>query len=700
MAVLNKLRNSTWVLIVVLVSLGLFVASDYFSNSNKYSFGGSNQSVGEIDGKKISLQDFDVRYKNLLTQIASNGSGETEENKDQASMYAWQQFIQEMVFDKEYEKLGVDVSVEEAGKLLYSEDAHPTIKKYFSNNGVFNPSNVIEFKNQQAKKDPKLMEQFELIINQIIGEVKYRKYNSLLSKSLYATNLDAEDDLLSAQGNINGKSITLNFANIEDKTIKFTDADLKEYINKHKDEFKQKASRDLEYILVDVSPTQADTMALVNELAAELPTFNAAENDSIYVTLNNSLTPFDTNYQSRGSYDKTIENRLFSATKDSAFGPVFYNGGYSLFKVIDTKKDSNFYFHAIKVEIPIKGATNADTALALANAKKLISEAGSSANALDFYNGKINSGEVIYAQDLGWLREGSQMIEVNKAIKTMTAGQSVAIKTMAGVSIVKLLEPKSYDLIKVAELRRNVEPLQATEDAAFQKASNFRSALTGKTGEFDELTKKMGIPKSVANNVKEFDKTMTGIPGTREVVRWAYAEDREEGDNSDVITCDNLLIVANLKRIKEEGTADVEDVREKVTRLVINEKKAEILKAKFDKAMQSSKSMDQIAAAVQSIVQPFNNINFNAQSVPFAGNDPKLIGYVCGLKVNQISRPIISNDGVHVIMVENASFPQVPSDLSMNKMMVYAQKKQQVYNLVQEALKKARNVKDERGKFY
>ena len=114
MAVLNKLRNSTWVLIVVLVSLGLFVASDYFSNSNKYSFGGSNQSVGEIDGKKISLQDFDVRYKNLLTQIASNGSGETEENKDQASMYAWQQFIQEMVFDKEYEKLGVDVSVEEA----------------------------------------------------------------------------------------------------------------------------------------------------------------------------------------------------------------------------------------------------------------------------------------------------------------------------------------------------------------------------------------------------------------------------------------------------------------------------------------------------------------------------------------------------------------------------------------------------------
>lgn len=700
MAVLNKLRNSTWVLIVVLVSLGLFVASDYFSSSNKYNFGGSDQNVGEIDGKKISLTNFDERYKNLLAQIASNGSGETEENKEQASMYAWQQFVQEMVVDKEFEKLGIDVSNEEAGKLLYSEDAHPTIKKYFSNNGVFSPSNVIGFKNEQAKKDPKLMQQFELIINQIMGEVKYRKYNSLLTKSLYATSLDAEDELLSAQGNINGKSITLNYANIDDKIIKYTDADLKEYINKHKDEFKQKASRDLEYILIDVAPTKADTMALVDEMTAELNNFNAAENDSIFVTLNNSLTPFDTNYQSRGSYDKSIEAKLFSARKDTAFGPVFYNGGYSLFKVIDTKKDSSFYFHAIKVEIPIKGTTKMDTADALASAKKLIAEAGSDPNALDFYNNKVNSGDVIYAQDLGWLREGSQMEEVNKAMKTMTAGQSVAIKTLAGVSIVKLMEPKSYDLIKVAEYRKNVEPLQATEDAAFQKASNFRSSLTGKEGEFDVLTKKMGIAKSVANNVKETDKTMTGIPGTKEVVRWAYAEDREEGDNSDVITCENLLIVANLKRIKEEGTAEVDDVREKVTRLVINEKKAEILKSKFDAAMKSAKTMDQIATGVQSIVQPFNNISFYGTSVPFAGNDPKLIGYICGLKLNQISRPIVSNDGVHVFLVENASFPQIPADLKQTKDMIYSQKKQQVYNLVLEAIKKARNVKDERGKFY
>ena len=144
----------------------------------------------------------------------------------------------------------------------------------------------------------------------------------------------------------------------------------------------------------------------------------------------------------------------------------------------------------------------------------------------------------------------------------------------------------------------------------------------------------------------------------------------------------------------------MDDVREKVTRLVINEKKAEMLKAKFETAMKSAKTMDQIAVGVQSIVQPFNNISFNANGVPFAGNDPRLIGYICGLKVNQISRPIISNDGVHVLLVENASFPQIPTDLKPTKDMVFGQKKQQVYNLVLEALKKARDVKDERAKYY
>ena len=699
MSILNKLRNSTWVLMIILVSLVLFVVSDYFSSKSKFGFGGT-QNVGEIAGTSISVLEFDAKYKELLAQLNSNGSGETEQTKEQASSYAWNQFVQTLIVDKEYASLGLDISVAEAGKLLYSDDAHSTIKQYFSKDGQFSPSNVINFKNQVAKKDPKMMAQFELILKQVFMEVQSRKYNSLVAKSLYATNLDAEDDYFASTLNYNGKSVTLNYATVDDKSIKIEDSDLKDYIKRHKDEFKQKASRDLDYILINVSPSKADTLEVRNALASEINEFKDAEVDSVYVQLN-STVPYSDLFQSHGSFNKAYESKLFSAPKDSVIGPIYYDGGFSLFKVLDKKSDSVTYYHAIRVELAIKGSTKDDTLKAIANGKKLGAESNSSSNSLEFFNSKVNTGEVTYAQDLGWVREGSQDEQVNKAVKTLGMGQSTVVKSMYGLSLIKLVDPKSSELIKIGEVRKPIEALKSTEDEAYQKASNFRSSLSGDNkDEFEKQVKKNNLVKSIANNVKESDRAMTGIPGTIDAVRWAFDDKRELGDYSDVISAGDLLIVAKLSKIKKEGTSDVEDVREKVTRLVMDEKKAKILVQQFEDGMKKSKTIEDLATNVKSMVQPFYNTNFYSTNVQFAGNDLKLVGYVCGLKTNTMSRPITSNDGVHVVLVEGVSKVDVPKDLSSRKKILYDQKKQQVYNSVFEALKKAANVKDERYKFY
>ncbi len=699
MSILNKLRNSTWVLMIILVSLVLFVVSDYFSSKSKFGFGGT-QNVGEIAGTSISVLEFDAKYKELLAQLNSNGSGETEQTKEQASSYAWNQFVQTLIVDKEYASLGLDISVAEAGKLLYSDDAHSTIKQYFSKDGQFSPSNVINFKNQVAKKDPKMMAQFELILKQVFMEVQSRKYNSLVAKSLYATNLDAEDDYFASTLNYNGKSVTLNYATVDDKSIKIEDSDLKDYIKRHKDEFKQKASRDLDYILINVSPSKADTLEVRNALASEINEFKDAEVDSVYVQLN-STVPYSDLFQSHGSFNKAYESKLFSAPKDSVIGPIYYDGGFSLFKVLDKKSDSVTYYNAIRVELAIKGSTKDDTLKAIANGKKLGAESNSSSNSLEFFNSKVNTGEVTYAQDLGWVREGSQDEQVNKAVKTLGMGQSTVVKSMYGLSLIKLVDPKSSELIKIGEVRKPIEALKSTEDEAYQKASNFRSSLSGDNkDEFEKQVKKNNLVKSIANNVKESDRAMTGIPGTIDVVRWAFDDKRELGDYSDVISAGDLLIVAKLSKIKKEGTSDVEDVREKVTRLVMDEKKAKILVQQFEDGMKKSKTIEDLATNVKSMVQPFYNTNFYSTNVQFAGNDLKLVGYVCGLKTNTMSRPITSNDGVHVVLVEGVSKVDVPKDLSSRKKILYDQKKQQVYNSVFEALKKAADVKDERYKFY
>lgn len=660
----------------------------------------SGENVGEINGTDISIIEFDARYKQLLAQMSANGTEETEETRTQASNYAWNQFIQTLIIDKEFAKLGIDVTVKEAGELLYSENAHPTIKQYFSRDGVFSPSNVLNFKNQMAKKDPKVMEQFEMIIKQVVLEVQNRKYNSLIAKSIYGTALDAENDYYNNAVNYNGKSVTLNFASIDDKSIKVSDDELKDYINAHKEDFEQKASRDLNYILINVAPSSQDTLKIKEELIASKNEFASTENDSAYIGLN-SVQPFSGNFQSHGSFRKEFESKLFASAKDSVVGPFYYDGGFSLFKVTNKKTDSVNYFHAIKVDLPVKGNTAKDTQAAMAAGKALGIASNSAPNALDFFNSKMNTGEVVYAQDLGWMREGTQMEEINKAIKTLSAGQSTVVKSMYGLSLIKLVEPKSAELIQVAELRKSVEALQSTQDEAYKKASEFRNALNAEDKDaFEKATKKYGFAKSVANNLKESDRTMTAIPGTLEVIRWAFNEKRAVNDFSDVISTDNNLIVAQLVKLREEGTAEVDDVREKVTRLVINDKKAEMLKNKLEDAANSSKTLDEIATKVQSAVQPFYNINFFSNNVQFAGNDMKLVGYVCGLKPNVMSKPIVSNDGVSILLVEGVTKPEAPKDLDTRKVALFDQKKQQAYNTVYEGMKKVFKVEDYRYKFY
>ena len=699
MAVLSKLRNSTWVLILVLVSLALFIISDYFSSNNKYGIS-SGENVGEINGTDISLIEFDSRYKQLLAQMSANGTEETEETKAQASNYAWNQFLQTLIIDKEFERLGVEVSVKEAGELLYSENAHPTIKQYFSKDGVFSPSNVLNFKNQMAKKDPKVMEQFEMIIKQVVLEVQNRKYNSLLTKSIYGTSLDAENEYYNNALNYSGKSVSLNFASIDDKTIKVSDDELQDYINGHKDEFEQKASRDLNYILINVAPSTQDTLKIKEDLMASINEFSSTEDDSAYITLN-STQAYSGNFQSHGSFRKEFEGKLFNCSKDSVIGPFYYEGGFSLFKVTNKKTDSVAYYHAIKVDLPVKGNTNKDTLEAMAKGKALGAASNAAPNALDFFNSKMNTGEVVYAQDLGWMREGTQAEEINKALKSLSAGQSTVVKSAYGLSLIKLVEPKSAELIQVAELRKPVEALQSTQDEAYKKASEFRNAITGNAkDEFEKATKKYGLAKSVANNLKESDRTMTGIPGTLEVIRWAFNEKRALNDYSDVISTESNLIVAQIVKIREEGTAEVDDVREKVTRLVINEKKAEMLTKKLEDAAKSSKTLDEIASKVQSVVQPFFNVNFYSNNVQFAGNDMKLVGYVCGLKLNTMSQAIVSNDGVSILLVEGVNKPDAPKDLDTRKIALFDQQKQQAYNAVYEGMKKMFKVEDFRYKYY
>lgn len=698
MAIINKLRSNKWVMVVVLVTLALFVLSDLISG--KSSFTSGSESIGSIDGNTISIAEFDGKYNALLAQIEAGGQGGTpEEKKDQASTYAWNQLIQSYLIEKEYDKIGITVGKDEAGKLLYSDDAHPTIKQYFSQDGVFNPNNVIQFKNQVAKKDPKMMEQFDLIIDQIVFDVKSRKYNSMLSKSIYATSLDAEDDYYASSNQVTGTSLTLNFSSIEDKDIKIEESDLKAYYKKHKKEYKQDESRDLEYTMISLVPSSNDTLAIKNDLLDLSTRFNEPGNDTAFAMLN-SEDPQDPYYQSRGSFDQLIEKQLFSTPKDSVVGPLYFDGGFSLYKVLDKKTDSVMYYNAIMIQIPVGGTTTADTAAAIAKAKSIAAENKDPNGAFGFFQDKYFQGQLGTVSDLKWFRQGTQSKDINEAVKSMTLGSSAIIKTPYGPSLLVLTSSPSNQLVKLASIRKKIDAKSETLDSIYNKLAEVREQLESGDAKFDDVLKKFNFNKSIANNIRPSDKMMTGIPGTKGVVTWAYNEKREEGEVSDIIITDEFYILAILSKIKEEGLSSFEDVKDRVKMEVMNEKKAEMLIAKIEEAKKSSKNIEEIATKLKTVAFPINGLYFNAPSVEGTGNDVSLVGYAFGLKPKTMSRPITSNVGVSLIYVSEFKKAENPVSIQSRQEILYSSKKQQIPYLAYEVLKKAAKVKDQRYKFY
>ncbi len=698
MAIISKLRRSGWVLGIILISLVLFVISDFITNYNKYTSSGSKGEVGSISGESIKLEEFDQKYKQTLAQYEATGQPIDDEAKNQVSNVVWNQFVQERIIEKEYDVLGLTVPQDEAATLLYTNDAHPLIKQNFSQpNSPFDPTIVRKIIDQN-KKNPEIMGQIERLVKQVILETQNRKYTSLISKSLYASSLDVEDDYYSNTSLAKGKIVTLNFLTIPDKDISVSDAEMQEYINNHKEDFKQEDLRDIDYASFYVTASKEDTTLIKDELAKEIPAFASNTNDSAYITLNNGV--FDNSYKSPGNYPRELSDLLTKAIKDSVYGPIYYEGGFSLLKVTGIKEDSVANVHAVKCEVPIKGNTKQDTMNALAEAKKIAAQVKTSANALEFLNQKATVGEVINPYDMGWFSEGSQQVDITKILKGMSNGDAVAAKTVFGVSIFKLVSPKSKRLIQLAEVRKGIEPLQATEDAAYAKALNFRNMLTSPTEDFEKITSKAGVAKGVAKDIKEGDKVIMGIPESRELVRWIYNEDRKVGDYSDVFSLSDRQIVVRIAKIKKEGTKSLDDCRSDVERLVRNEKKAEKLKADFDKALKNAKTTEDVAIAVKSISQPIDGIAFNSPSVPYAGADSKIVGVLFGVKLNQLSKPIVSKEGVHVVFIESISKQQLPTTLETRKKSLYAEQKGRVYESVLGSLKKSEEVKDFRFRFY
>jgi peptidyl-prolyl cis-trans isomerase D len=701
MATLEKLRNKAGVLLAVVIGIALFsfILGD-FLKPGKSILSNSEHEVAKIAGKSIPYQLYQGKVEEVyeINKLFTGKNSLDEQTSEGLREQVWQNLVKENVMEDQYNSLGLALHPDELFDMVQGRNIHPMIQQLFGNpqTGEVNKAAIIQFlKNMDADPSGRQKTIWLYVENEIKTERIFTKYTNLIRKGLYATSLETKRALNDRTSKVDFAYTVQPFSSISDASVNCTSSELEKYYDSHKQDFEQKASRDIEYVIFPIRPSDEDTKIAeewINKVKVE---FQNATDPKQYATLN-SDSPFDGKNYKDGELPTDYNKWAFVAKPGDMFGPIFNGISYNLIRLasINYMPDSVKARHILitpteKTQTAVnKAKITADSLLAV------LKKGGSFEKLAKEYSkdpGSMNKGG-----ELGWFRDGMMVKPFNDACFNGKKGDLVMVETQFGFHIINILDKgKDVKKIQVAVVERKVNPSSKTIQNIFTEASQFAGTNTNRAL-FLKVAESKKLTKRIASNLLENDRKIAGLENPREIIRWAFKA--KKGSVSDVYELGENFVVASLAEVREDGYAPLDQVKEDVKMKVLLEKKGELLSKKIQEAMKGSQSIESIAQTIGSKVEQANQVSFNSFSIPNAGMEPAVIATATTSPEGKIVGPIIGNLGVYVLNV--TALNKEDGDLATEKNRMIGSYASRAYYEAFEALKKNAEIKDERSKFY
>ena len=706
MAILQNLREKAGplVAIVIGVSLLLFIVSDFFGNNTAQRRKADKYyQLADIDGETVSYQDFEARVQDLVEIYKMSGTSEVnEEMMESLREQVWQQMLSEKLMDKTYKQTGLGVSPDEVEMLVFGDDPHPIVRQLFTDpsSGAFNASFLVNF--LKATETDEATKRYWLFFeDQIINDRLNTKLVNLMSKGLYVTGKQSEFENSLAANTVNFSYMVRNYAAIPDSLVKVTSDEIRSYYDRHKDNFKRGANRDIEYMVFEIAPSESDMQETERWAEGEKENFASATDLVQYINLT-ADTRHTGFYRTLGELPESLRPLAEAGDRSAVMGPWFEEGAYKLARIVDIAERPDSVRAAHILLTP-----NASRSLAQARkeADSLIAlvRSGIDFNALAMANSD-DQGSAQVGGDLGWFSEGMMILPFNNACFSNNKGDLVTAETTYGIHVIKIIDQsrrvKKYD---IGIVDRQVIPGTATTQRIYSDASQF--AGTNDTYEkFNKAVAEGNLNKKLALNVTPDQKELPGLPQSRGLIMALFQNSKAGSivlDNSSqaVFELPDMYVVAYCSRAQEEGIAPVEDVASDIRFILAKEKKADIIAGEMAKLVAEGKSINEIAAHYNTTVQDASGINFRSYSVPGAGIEPALIAAASVSEAGTLSKPVEGNNGVYMFVVSDVT-PAVAEDLAMVKERLNSSYQIRASYEAYQALRDKKEVKDMRYKFY
>ncbi len=702
MALINKIREkSGWAVGAIAVGLGVFILGGDLLGGNSKLLGNDANQIGEIAGEKVDYQEFDAvfqqakaNYENQIGRAANEG--ELAMIREQA----WNQLIFKVALQKEYDRLGIEVTDDELADMVQGSNIHPAVQQAFTNpqTGEFDRTQVVQYLKNLDQMGPEARPMWTNFEQGILSDRLQAKYTNLLNSSVYITAAEAKSFYEAQNTTASIKALFVPYFTVADSAIKVTDAQLQEYYDSHKALYKVEDGRSLEYVTIPVSASNEDSTYAKQEIAQLAQQFTAATNDSAFVNTN-SDQPYEGTYRTPAELPEQLRTQM-PLQKGKVYGPYNENGTTALYKVVDAKEGAS----AVKAShILIKPENDTPEAKAAAKAKAegVLNQIKGGADFGQMAAQHGTDGTAAVGGDLGWFTQGRMVPAFEKPVFAFsgTGLMPNVIESEFGYHIVKVTAPKTTGTYKIAAVQRNIEPSESTRDAAYAIADK----LSGTSGSLEEFKKNIaenkGLVKEEAANIGKNNVLVNNLNNARELVRWAYSKDTNVGEVSPVYEIDNQFVVAALTGKREKGYAAINDIKEELTAAVRNQVKAQQI---IDKLKAAKGSLEQIAASYgpDAMVKTADDVTFASGAIPGIGMEPVAVGKAFGLKPGAYTAPFEGQGGVMIVELISLNKPVEATDLSSAKQQLSVTRAQRAANDAFEAIKEKSEIKDNRVKFF
>lgn len=721
MSIMQTIREKGAKVTVVIIAIALlgFILTDYFSGKGRGGgFTGGSKNIGKVNGKNISYETFNKRVELMENNMKRQGYPSSPALTQQALEETWNQEIGRTLFSQEIDKIGIRISKKELGDILYGPNAPADLKQQFSDQttGQYNPVLAKQgIDNILKQGSPEEKDNINTYINELEEQRKQEKYVALLANSINYPRWFLEKQNTDNSQIVNVSMVKEPYTSVPDSTIKIDDKEIAAYISKHKEEFKQEESRGIQYVTFSAAPSAADSAATRKNLEELKDNFINTTNLEQFLAAEGANN-FYNGFISGKTIQIAAKDSIFKTPVGQVYGPYLDGGSYMLAKVegIRSMPDTVKIRHILVATMqrdpqsgqsyPVRDTT---TAKNLADSIQTAIRNGSNFDSL-----VVKLSDDPGSKDKGGVYEnvpsGQMVPTFNDFIFLNPVGSKGVVKTEFGYHYIEILTQKGSGTgYKIAYLPKEIVASQETDSKA-QNDANLFAGDSRDIKSFDETFEKnwkpKGYVKGIAQEIKRIGGNVMGLGYSRNFVRNIY--DAKAGDVLKPERIDDNYVVAVVVEVLKEGTMSAAKARPMVEPLLLNRKKAEVLRKKIGNVT----TLEAASAALNNApIETADSIRMSSRSGATALSfEPRITGaaFNPANKGKVVPEVLEGNNGVYVIRVDAVSAtPVTEANVADQRKAMAAQGKQMFSNpqapgYPVNALKKAATISDKRAERY